>query len=309
MSSEWKSENWIAASLDRLHRGRHVLLGIDEWIFRQRSEYQEVAIASIPQFGRGLFLDAVLELAESDEFIYHESVALPPLLFHPRPRRVLVEGGGDGLALREVLRDPRVEDVVVVELDALVVDACREHLRELHRGSFDDPRTTLLIRDVFPYLESGPPPFDVILVDLLDGYDDAAVALYREVLSLSHRALAPGGIVAGFGDLSRPRVPLRYVHRELVDQFAHVVVHRAAIESFTSEYGFVLASDDVPFEETPSQLIVARAASLSGELRALVPAAFPSSFRLPLHIARALEENGPPPESALSASFSWLPRA
>ena len=145
MSTDWKSENWIAASWDRLQNGRQLLLGIEQWIFRQRSEFQEVAIAAVPDYGRGLFLDAVVELLELDEFVYHESFALPPLLYHPRPRRVLIQGGGDGCALREVLRDPRVEEVVLVELDGLVIDACREHLKELHRGSFDDPRARKLV--------------------------------------------------------------------------------------------------------------------------------------------------------------------
>ena len=177
MSSAWMSENWTAASLDRLQRGRHILLGIEQWIYRERSEFQEVAIASVPEFGNGLFLDAVVEFLEIDEFIYHESVALPPLLFHPSPKRVLIEGGGDGLVLREVLRDPRVEEVVMVEIDALVSEAGKEHLKELHRGSFDDERAEILIQDVFPYLENSTKPCDGILVDLLDGYDQFAARL------------------------------------------------------------------------------------------------------------------------------------
>ena len=78
MSSDWKYGNWIAASWDRLHRGRHILLGIDNWIFRERSEFQEVAIARVPDSGKGLFLDAVVEFLEVDEFVYHESMSLPP---------------------------------------------------------------------------------------------------------------------------------------------------------------------------------------------------------------------------------------
>ena len=306
MSSEWKSENWIAASWDKLQSGRHILLGIEQWIFRQRSEFQEVAIAAVPDYGRGLFLDAVLELVELDEFVYHESLALPPLLHHPRPRRVLIQGGGDGCALREVLRDPRVEEVVLVELDGLVIDACREHLGALHQGSFDDPRVRILVQDVFPYLESEPEPFDIVLVDLLDGYDTESVALYHRVLEATRRVLAPGGIVGGYGDLAPPAVPARYVVQGLRSAFTHTAMHRASIESFGGAYGFVLASDDIDFRSTPRERLLERAASLSGPLRALTPEAFPGCFQVPPYLEAALADPAPPPKPSLEDGFGWL---
>jgi len=306
MSSAWKYENWIAASWDKLHRGRHILLGVEEWVFRERSEFQEVAIARVPDAGKGLFLDAVVEFLELDEFVYHESVALPPLLFHPSPRRVLIEGGGDGLALREVLRDPRVEEVVMVELDPMVIEACREHLANLHRGSFDDARARILVQDVFPYLGTAPRPFDVILVDLLDGYDARSAQLYEKVLRLSRKALAPGGILGTFGDLAPPQMAIRGVHRSLSTLFDHVVLHRAAIESFGGGYGFLLASDTVNFAETPTAEILERASALAGDLLALTPEVFPACFAIPRYIARALENTAPPPGPTLADEFGWL---
>lgn len=306
MSSAWTSEKWIAASLDKLQRGRHILLGIDQWIFRERSDFQEVAIASVPEFGKGLFLDAVVEFLEIDEFVYHENAALAPLLFHPAPKRVLIQGGGDGLALREVLRDPRVEEIVLVEIDPLVIEACREHLKELHRGSFEDPRANILVRDVFPYLESSPPPFDVILVDLLDGYDEAAVRLYDNVLGLTRAALASGGIVGAFGDLAMPRMPIAPVYRGLVRLFEHVVLHRAGVQTFSGSYGFMLASNEVHFAETATELVEERAAALTGELLALTPRAFPGCFQVPRYVQSALERPHQPPSSSLARDFAWL---
>ena len=303
-----KSENWIAASWDRAHPGRHILLGIDEWIFRKRSEFQEVAIATVPGYGRGLFLDSVVEFLEADEFVYHESLALPPLLFHPAPKRVLIEGGGDGLTLREVLRDPRVEEVVMVELDPLVIDACKAHLAPLHRGSFDDPRATILVQDVFPYLERLEQAFDVILVDLLDGYHELAVNLYDRVLALSASALAPGGIVGAFGDLATPHMPARLVRRGLGKTFGHVVMHTATIETFAGGYGFFLASNDVAFMDSATDDVVARAASLDGELRAVVPELFPVCFRVAAHLRDALEAAPPPVPRSLDTRFGWLDR-
>ena len=147
MSSAWMSENWTAASLDKLQRGRHIPLGIEQWIYRERSESQEVAIASGPELGKGL----------------------------PRSRRY-----------------PKFN--------------IRRHIPPL--VIFDDERAEILVQDVFPYLEDSPQPFDLILVDLLDGYDQSAVRLYQNVLPLSQKVLARGGIIAGFGDLAMPRMSI-----------------------------------------------------------------------------------------------------
>jgi spermidine synthase len=309
MSSEWKYGNWIAASWDKRERGRNILLGVEEWLFRRRSELQEIAIARVPDRGEGLFLDALVQFLEVDEFVYHEAFALPPLLYHPRPQRVLIAGGGDGLALREALRDPRVEEVVLVEIDGMVIDACREYLPRLHRGSFDDPRSTIRVQDALAYLESPPLLFDVVLIDLLDGYDRPALELLRRAIDLARKAMNPGAILGGFGELSLPELPLRPVYRELRRRFRHVAVHQAAIESFSGSYGFLLASDEVDFFHAPTETTRARAADLSGPSRFLVPERFPDCFRLPPYLKEALDrapELVPPVRAALRGAYSWI---
>ncbi len=306
MSTAWKYGKWIAGSWDRLQRGRHILLGVEEWIFRERSKFQEVAIATVPDYGRGLFLDAVVEFLALDEFVYHESFALPPLLFHPDPKRVLIAGGGDGLALREVLRDPRVDEVVMVELDGLVIDACKAHLPELHRGSFDDERATILIQDIFPYLEGDPKPFDVILVDLLDAYDELAVGLYDNVFRLLRNALHPDGIVGAFGDVAPPQMTIRVPYRGLCRFFENVAMHQAPVSTFGGGYGFLLASDAVEFHHTAAEVVTERAAALAGDLQALVPEHFPHCFAMPRYVRRALDEEFAPPSEGVPDAFSWI---
>ncbi|MDQ7030472.1 MAG: methyltransferase domain-containing protein [Ardenticatenia bacterium] len=196
MSNALKFENWIAASWDKSEPGIHLLYGITEWIHRRRSPYQEIVIARVEAFGVGLFLDAVVQLLEADEFVYHEHLVLPALLYHPAPRHVLILGGGDGLALREVLRDPRVESVVMVELDGHVVEVCEEHLAPLHRGSFADPRAQIIIGDARDYLVEAPRHFDVVIVDLVDPYGAEGMALYEEVITSVRRVLAPQGALS-----------------------------------------------------------------------------------------------------------------
>ncbi len=289
MPSGLRFGNWIAASWDKSSRGRHILLGIQEWIYRGRSPYQEVVLARVPEFGRGLFLDGVVQFLELDEFIYHEHLALLPLLYHPHPRRVLILGGGDGLALREVLRDPRVERAVLVDLDGLVVEACREHLPDLHRGSFDDPRSEIVIGDARDYLASGPEPFDVVIVDLVDPYGPEGMALYEEVLGQTRTVLAEGAVVSTHGEAAdHPYFLALRVFALLKGRFRHVELHRAYVTSFSGEWGFLLASDDVDFRGVPSEALEARAARVAGTIRSFLPRAYPAAFDLPPFLADPL---------------------
>lgn len=263
----------------------------------------------MPEFGRGLFLDGVVQFLELDEYVYHEHLALPPLLCHPKPRRVLIQGGGDGLALREVLREPRVEEVVLVEIDEVVVDACKTHLPDLHRGSFDHPKARVIVQDVVDYLQNDPGRFDVVLGDLVDVFDPKVLALYDNVLSLTKQTLAPGAIVCYFGELAHPSYRLTPLYVSLARKFQNVETHRVVIDSFSSEYGFVLASDDVSFFETRPSVLRNRADNLEGSLRALVPERFPSAFHLPpylvKHFCEALGDPAYRPETAEGA-FGWI---
>lgn len=305
MSSTWMFKNWIAASWDRLSPGRHLLLGIEQWIFRERSPFQEIVIARLPELGRGLFLEGNIQFVEQDEFVYHEHLALPSLLYHSQPKRVLIQGGGDGLALREVLRDRRVEEVVLVEIDGVVVDACREHLADLHRGSFDEPRAHLRIEDVLTYLSGSPGTFDIVLADLLDVYGPGSLDLYRKVIPLTRQALAPGGIVVLFGELARPTYRVAPLYRELTRSFKHVEMYRACIDSFACEYGFMLASDEIEFRQVPTETLRDRADKLSGPLKALVPEQFPAAFLLPPHVEEHLKNDSYEP-SAPKETMSWI---
>ena len=91
------------------------------------------------QFGRVLVLDGMVQAAEGDEFIYHEMISHVALHTHPAPRTVAVIGGGDGGAVREVLKHSSVEKVVLVEIDAQVIEAARKYLPQISHA-LNDPR-------------------------------------------------------------------------------------------------------------------------------------------------------------------------
>lgn len=285
------------------------MIGLESVLFKGRSAYQEVVIAEVPVWGRGLFLDSNVQLLAGDEFIYHEHLALLPLLYHPAPRRVVILGGGDGLALREVLRDERVEQVVLVDIDALVVEACRAHLRDLHRDSFAHPKASVVIDDARRYLATGPRPFDLALVDLTDPEGAAGLELYGEVIALLKPALAPGALVAANGGaVDPPGHPALSVLALLRRHFPQVALCRAHVPSFAKEWGFLLAADHAALDTAPD-VLQHRRRHLAGDLRALMPEFYPAAFRLPPYLAQALHRIGDAHPSARrqhTPEFTWV---
>ena len=122
-----------------------------------------------PDGGLALFIDGDLQFDSRDEALYHENMALPALSLARAARddalRVLICGGGDGLALRECLRFPGVTAVDLVDLSAEVVELGRTGLAKLNGHAFSDPRVTVTIADAWEFLAAAT-PYDVILCDL-----------------------------------------------------------------------------------------------------------------------------------------------
>ncbi|MEE1941749.1 polyamine aminopropyltransferase [Streptomyces sp. TRM 70361] len=173
---------------------------------------QEIVLTGSDRHGRdgpsafGMFLDGRLRVCGEDERRYHESLVHPAMAAGPRDR-VLVLGGGDGLALREVLRHPGVTSVTVVEIDPGVIRLGRTDpvLSRLNRRAFDDPRVRVETADAFDWLRawphSGRRPYDVVVSDLPDPGIPATARLYsQEFFGLAGRVLtAPGRLAVHAG--------------------------------------------------------------------------------------------------------------
>ena len=119
---------------------------VDRQLYSGHSDFQRIDVFDSPEFGRFLVLDGYMMLTQKDEFIYHEMIVHPAMAVHPRVRRVLVIGGGDGGAVRELCRYDDVEHIDLVEIDKQVVDVSREFFPEV-TCSLDDPRVTIHYRD------------------------------------------------------------------------------------------------------------------------------------------------------------------
>src|ERR1700691_884037 len=166
----------------------------DPIIAWRQSAYQEIVV---PRRGNDmrLYLDGGLQFSTRDEYRYTESLVYPAL--GAGARSVLVLGGGDGLAARELLRAPGVDTIVQVELDPAVIDMARSTMRSANGGSLDNPRVHVVTADAMKWLrDTTSPSFDAIIVDLPDPDTPVLGRLYStEFYALASRALAPGGLM------------------------------------------------------------------------------------------------------------------
>jgi spermidine synthase len=171
-----------------------IFFAVKEVLYEGKSGFQRIEIIRNKDYGRVLLLDGLVQTTERDEFYYHEMLVHPAMASHPRPARVLIVGGGDGGALREVLKHP-VKKAWLVEIDGKVIEACREHLPWLKK-TFRDPRAELVVADGNVFIDKVRETFDVILVDSSDPVGPSTVlhqeAFYRKLKS----KLNPGGLIA-----------------------------------------------------------------------------------------------------------------
>lgn len=151
--------------------------------------FQKLMVVDTPCFGKVLILDNIVQFAEFDEYIYHESMAHTALFSHECPKDVLIIGGGDLCIAREVLKHSCVESVTVIDIDPEVTKVAKEHFGNLIGIALHDSRLTVLHEDatkVDSMFE--PESFDVILMDTTDNVGNA-VSLFQGLFTMIVRAL------------------------------------------------------------------------------------------------------------------------
>ncbi len=214
----------------------------EEIIFDRETEQQRVTLVRTRAFGRALFLDRVLNSTESDEFIYHEGIVHPAMVRARRRESVLIIGGAEGGALREVLRYPEVERAVMVDIDRELVDLCREHLGDVYGDPWSDPRVELYFADGAEYLAANP-GFDVVVLDINEARDGGPAQLLftREFYATVRNALSPGGVLSVQGEWITSAFHRRLV-ATLRSVFRGVRVQEVNIPSFLIGESFLLAT-------------------------------------------------------------------
>ena len=170
-------------------------LSVDRMLYDSETEHQRIKVFENAKWGRVMTLDGVVQTTEGDNFIYHEMLTHVPILAHGAAGRVLIVGGGDGGMAREALRHRTVEHVTMVEIDAGVVEFCRELMPELSQGAFDDPRLNLVIADGADFMRECSDKFDVIIIDSTDPIGPGEVLFTDTFYGHAARCLTSEGIL------------------------------------------------------------------------------------------------------------------
>jgi len=215
---------------------------IKKKIYTGKSKYQSIDIFDTQGYGRMFFLDGLVQLSTKDEAVYHEMLVHPALMNHPSPKRVLIIGGGDGGALREVLKHP-VKEAFLVEIDEKVLQVAKKYLPTLCRSAFQDKRSKIVVTDGIEFILKYKNYFDCIILDSNDPDGIMAAKLFEEkFLRAVKNALTKDGIFsAQTGYISdtfgmKARIVMKKV-------FPFYELHRAFVGSFPrDEHSFPVAS-------------------------------------------------------------------
>lgn len=140
---------------------------VEKILYRGKSPFQDIMVFENPYFGRVLVLDNVVQLTERDEFIYHEMLTHVLMHSHPEAKKVAVIGGGDGGAVREVLKHDCVEKLYFIEIDEEVIKVSKQFFPTVS-SAIDDPRVEIKCMDGAEFIKSMENSLDVIIVDSTD---------------------------------------------------------------------------------------------------------------------------------------------
>src|SRR5574343_441787 len=215
----------------------------DEIVYTERTPYQRIVVTRW-RYDLRLFLNGNLQFSSHDEYRYHEALVHPGLSSLPGARRVLVLGGGDGLAVREILKYPKIESVTLVDLDAAMTRlfATAPALVALNRGALSDPRVQVINADAAQWLEGDRAHYDFIVVDFPDPNNFALGKLYTAAFYrlLEKRLSAHGRLVVQATSPFYARQSFWCVVATLEEVGLKTAPYHAMVPPF-GEWGYILA--------------------------------------------------------------------
>ncbi len=275
-----------------LHEGFRVAYEVTDVVYDSKTSHQRLVVADTVTFGRVVSLDGITQVTTADEYAYHEMLAHTPILAHGDARRVLIIGGGDGGMAEEVLKHRSVEHLTMVEIDAGVVDFAREHLSEINKGCFDDPRFHLEIADGRVFAAESQERFDVIIIDSTDPIGPGEVLFSSQFYADCRRLLNPGGVL-----VTQNGVPyfqadeLRNTIFNFAGLFADARCYLGVVETFVGGFmAFGWGTVDYNMRKVPLKVLKKRFKESAINTRYYSPKVHKAAFALPGFIADIVKD-------------------
>ena len=215
----------------------------DDIILSEQTEYQKIVMTKHKDDLR-LFLDGNLQFSSNDEYRYHEALVHIPMMYAKNHDRVLILGGGDGLAAREVLKYEDVKEIVLVDIDKKMTDLCTENeqITRLNNNSLKNEKLKIINEDGYIFVQKNNEKFDVIIIDFPDPNNESLNKLYTNVFYNYVKAnLAEGGVMV-CQSTSPYYAPKSFwcINKTIKSQFNTVIPYHLQVPSF-GEWGFNLA--------------------------------------------------------------------
>ena len=170
----------------------------DQVVFSKQTKYQKIVMTKHKDDLR-LFINGNLQFSSSDEYRYHESLVHIPMMASANKENILVLGGGDGLAVREILKYDEVDKITLVDLDDEMVNLCKndKQVTKINEGALSSSKLEVIITDAYKYLEECREYYDVIIIDLPDPNNEGLNKLYTNVFyRLASNRLSKGGVMS-----------------------------------------------------------------------------------------------------------------
>jgi len=253
---------------------------INRTLHTEQTPYQRLDVIETKQFGNMLVLDGMVMTTDVDEFAYHEMIVHVALNTHPNPRHVLVVGGGDGGAIREILKHPSVEKATLVEIDGAVIEASKRFFPAI-AGKLDDPRVDVRIEDGIKHIAESRNCYDVILVDSTDPVGPAVGLFEKGFYQGIFEALREDGLFVAQTESPWFNADLiRRVFRDVKSLFPITRLYLASIPTYPSGlWSFTLGSkryDPLDVDEARIRAV---------DTKYYTPALHRAAFSLPKFVA------------------------
>ena len=207
-------------------------------LYSETSNYQQIDIYETFEFGRVLSLDGNVMLTERDEFIYDEMITHVPMSVHPDIKDILIIGVGDGGVVGQLTRYDTVERIDLVEMDPLVLDACRKYLPE-NSNQLNDSRVNIYFDNALRFIRRCKEEYDLIIVDSPDPFGPSEGFFTREFYGICYNALKSDGIMVnqqGSPFYKHDADAMKRSHKRIASTFPVSRVYQAHIPTYAAGY-------------------------------------------------------------------------